>query len=421
MKKLMDWLANSFAPAANKLFSKPWLSGIASAMQKILPFILTGSIVFFYNVFRSYLDFLPDLGIISTYTFFLIGMITAFMVGCQLMEKLGLPHYRINVGLVSIALMFMFCVQAAPEGTDVMSRLGPDSILVGMVAGITVSIVFNLYSKLHVLENNLTLPDFVSEWINNILPILATLLIGMVLTVNLNIDVYQAMIDLFMPLQVFGQSLPGLIILVFIPTFFYSMGISSWMFSALQNPIFLAGITANIAAVAAGEPATNIVTNETVYTMALIMLGGTGATLMLNVFMVFSKSKKLKTMGRVCIGPSIFNINEPIVFGAPIVFNPVLMLPMWINGIVGPVVIWFAMSSGLLNIPSFLMQVGQIPAPFSSVMITNDMRAVLVWAFLIVLYGIIWYPFFKTYEKQCLQEEAEEAANLEAAAAEAIE
>lgn len=103
MKKLMDWLANSFAPAANKLFSKPWLSGIASAMQKILPFILTGSIVFFYNVFKSYLDFLPDLGIISTYTFFLIGMITAFMVGCQLMEKLGLPHYRINVGLVSIA------------------------------------------------------------------------------------------------------------------------------------------------------------------------------------------------------------------------------------------------------------------------------------------------------------------------------
>lgn len=412
MKKFMDWLANSFAPAANKLFSKPWISGISSAMQKILPFILTGSIIFFYNVFRSYLDFLPDLGIISSYTFFLMGMITAFMVGCQLMEKLNLPHYKVNVGLVSICLMFMFCMQAAPEGTDLMSRLGPDSILVGMISGIVVSIIFHLYAKLHVLENNLTLPDFVSEWINNILPILATLLVGMVLTVHLKIDGYRVIIDLFMPLQVFGQSLPGLIILVFLPTFFYTMGISTWLFAALQTPIFLAGITANIAAVEAGNSATNIVTNETVYTMALIMLGGTGATLMLNIFMLFSKSKKLKTMGRICIGPSIFNINEPIVFGAPIVFNPVLMLPMWINAIVGPCVIWFAMSSGLLKIPSFLMQVGQIPAPFSSVMITNDMRAVLWWALLVVLYGLIWYPFFKVYEKQCIQEEQAEVEKV---------
>ncbi|MFV0393452.1 MAG: hypothetical protein ACK5LC_03505 [Coprobacillaceae bacterium] len=115
MNKFMDWLSNSFAPAANKLFSRPWISGISSAMQKILPYILTGSVIFFYNVFKGYLDFLPDLGPISSYSFFLIGMITAFMMGYQLMEKLKLQHYAVTVGIISICLMFMFCIQAAPE------------------------------------------------------------------------------------------------------------------------------------------------------------------------------------------------------------------------------------------------------------------------------------------------------------------
>lgn len=93
------------------------------------------------------------------------------------------------------------------------------------------------------------------------------------------------------------------------------------------------------------------------------------------------------------------------MFGAPVVFNPLLMLPVWINNIVGPVVVWFSMRAGLLNIPSKMIQVGQIPAPFSSVMITEDLRAVVVYIVLFVLYLLVWYPFYKVYEKQCVTEE----------------
>ena len=57
MKKLMDWLSESFAPNANKLFSKPWIAAISSAMQKVVPFILTGSLIYFYNVILLYLSF----------------------------------------------------------------------------------------------------------------------------------------------------------------------------------------------------------------------------------------------------------------------------------------------------------------------------------------------------------------------------
>ena len=92
---------------------------------------------------------------------------------------------------------------------------------------------------------------------------------------------------------------------------------------------------------------------------------------------MFLKSKQLKTLGRIFIGPSIFNINEPIMFGAPVVFNPLLMLPMWLNSIVGPAIVYIVMSLGWLNIPATLNQVGQVPVPVSTVMITQDMRCLL--------------------------------------------
>ena len=91
------------------------------------------------------------------------------------------------------------------------------------------------------------------------------------------------------------------------------MGISSWMFGAVTTPIFMAGIQANIDAVAAGGIATNIVTSESTFTLAFVTMGGMCATLGLNVLMCFSKSKQLKTLGRIFIAPSIFNINEPVI------------------------------------------------------------------------------------------------------------
>lgn len=248
-----------------------------------------------------------------------------------------------------------------------------------------------------------------SDWINNIIPITLTLGIAMVFANVLKLDLYNMLVSLFMPLQKGAQTLPGFILICFVPIIFYSMGISSWVFNAVTTPIFIVAIAENIEAVANGGAAMNIATSEAVFTAALITMGGRGGTLPLNVLMLGSKSRKLKTMGKICIGPSLFNINEPLMFGAPVVFNPLLMLPIMINSIVGPAVVWLTMHYGLLNIPSKMVQVGQIPAPFSSVMITEDWRAVPVYIVLFILYLLTWYPFYKVYERQCVEEEANAA------------
>ena len=407
MKKLMDWLENSFVPKANKLFSYPWIAAFSSTMQKIIPFILTGSVIYFYNVFVSFFPALPDLSPILNFSFGIISLIVAFMMANQAMEKLNHPEYVINAGLASIGAFLMVAMPLGENADSIsalMGNLGAAGIAVGLIVGLYTSLIFHLWGKLHFMQDS-SMPDFVTAWINTIVPNLLTMGIMMILVNVLNLDIYSLVIAAFMPLPNIGQTLPGFILICLIPAFFYTLGISSWTFNAVTTPIFMAGIQANIDAVAAGGVATNIVTSESVFTLAFITMGGMCATLGLNALMCFSKSRQLKTLGRVFIIPSIFNINEPIMYGGKVVMNPVLMIPAWINSIVGPIYVWVLMSSGLLNIPEKMIQVGQIPAPICSVMVTEDIRALLWWGVLFVIYLVIWYPFFKAYEKQKLAEE----------------
>ncbi len=261
MKIFMDWLANVFAPKAKKFTQMPAIAALSSAMQNLIPFILTGSVVFFYNVFRSYIPQLPDLTNISNYSFGMIGLVAAFMVGHQFMEKFRHPQYATTAGIVSICVLMMTLHPIGEkQGVYDLGRVGPTGILIGVLFGVAIGVIFHFYSKLNFLKNS-SLPDFVANWINNIIPIFISLALFATLIFAFKIDVFQVILNLFEPIQNFGQSLPGLILLVLIPAFFYSMGISTWLWTGLQNPIFIAGIAANALAVKNGGNAVNIVTN----------------------------------------------------------------------------------------------------------------------------------------------------------------
>lgn len=413
MSKIMDWLENKFAPAMSKITQNPWVSALSGSMMKILPIIMTGSLIFFYNVFRSWIPALPDLSGVLQFTFQLTSLILTFLVANQLMEKLGHTRYVLNAGLTSI-IVFLIAIKPTIGDDGIFSvefgRFGPTGMFVALVVGILVSVVYHFYAKLHILEDSVTIPDFVCEWINQILPMFLCVLLGTIISSNLNIDIYQVISAVFSPLEHLGRTLPGLIIMMMAISFLYSMGISTWFLGTFTTPILMAAPAANLAQVAAGQTPTNIVCYETIYLLSLMTLGGQGCTLTLNVHMLLSKSKRLKSLGKVCIGPSIFNINEPVVFGAPIVFNPILMLPMWINTLVSAVIIWFVMSWGWLDVPAASVTTGQIPAPIGYIIVTGDWRAIIFWVLIFVVTFLIWKPFFKVYEKQVMKEEAEEEA-----------
>lgn len=407
MKKLMYWLEHTFSPTMNKIFKKPWLAAMSSCMQKAVPFILTGCMIYLYNVLVSFIPSLPDLSPILNFSFGIISLIIAFMMANQCMEKLNHPEYIINAGISAVCVMFMVCMPTGDSADSLsmfLGLVGPTGIAVGMIIGLAVSAIFHLWGKLHFLKES-SLPDFIVGWINTVVPNMLALGLFMILIYNFEINVFDVIIAIFMPLVNFGQTLPGFILMCLIPAIFYTMGVSTWLWGAIEAPIYMAGIQANIEAAAAGQAATCVATSEAVYSLGYITMGGVCATLTLTLLMCFSKSKQLKSLGRIFLTPSIFNINEPVMFGAPVVFNPILMLPAWINAIVGSTYVYFIMKTGLLNIPTKMIESSQLPAPFSSVLVTQDFRAILWYVVLFIIYLVIWYPFFKTYEKQKIAEE----------------
>lgn len=412
MKKLMDWLQNKLTPAVQKFTNRPWVSGFSAGIVKCLPFILTGCLIFFYNVIQPYFPkILPDLSDVTKYTFNMLALLVAFMMVYQLMESLKHRDYQVVGGLTGICGYILTMKGTITDGvySVTWNRFGPTGIVVSIFVGLYVAFVFHMVAKLNLFKNNTTIPEFVQQWIKNIIPIFISILLLKIVIINFDVDLYPLVLKIFEPVQAIAQTYPGFLLVIFIPVFFYSLGISGWTWSGPRNAIFIPAQAANVAAFAAGGAATFLTTSEVCNGIALCVLGGMGCTLALNLWLLTSKSKRLKTLGKICLAPSIFNINEPLLYGAPMVFNPILMLPMYICTFVNATIVWVVMKTGLLAIPTIeLAMVSTIPAPVSTVMFTGDMRGILWWVIVLVLDLIIYYPFFKAFEKQTLAQEAEQ-------------
>ena len=219
---------------------------------------------------------------------------------------------------------------------------------------------------------------------------------------NLGFDLPLFIRGLFSPIANFGQSWLGLILITGLTCFLYSFGFT-WILFPIAWAIWMEGMDANMAAVAAGAAPQAINLMETV--MGITYLGGQGCTLALVLMCMRSKVKRLNAIGKVCIFPAIFNINEPIVFGAPVVWNPILMIPLILNSVIIPSVMYIVMKIGLVPIPSAPMQMWYLPNIIQGYLATGSIMGVVLVIVLFIISWLIWTPFFKVYEKQAAAEE----------------
>lgn len=210
-----------------------------------------------------------------------------------------------------------------------------------------------------------------------------------------------------------GNSLFGGLLTVFLICFFWVLGIHGpAIMGPVIRPFWELSIAENMEAFADGASATampNIFTEQ--FLQWFIWIGGAGTTLALVVFFMFSKSKYLKSLGRLSFLPGLFNINEPMIFGAPIVMNPLLGIPFIVAPLVTTTLSYFLTISGV--IPMMVARYGfTIPAPIAAWMSTDWSIAAAILVIVNFLISMaIYYPFFKVFEKQQL---AREAAELEA-------
>lgn len=213
-----------------------------------------------------------------------------------------------------------------------------------------------------------------------------------------------------------GNSLFGGLLTVFLICFFWVLGIHGpAIMGPVIRPFWDISIAENIDAFNAGTSAhamPNIFTEQ--FLQWFVWIGGAGTTLALVVLFMFSKSKYLKSLGRLSILPGLFNINEPMIFGAPVVMNPVLGIPFILAPLVTTTLSYVLTVSGV--VPMMVARLPfAMPAPIAAWMSTNWSVAaglLVIGNFLITL--AIYYPFFKVFEKQQLAREAEEQAKEQA-------
>ena len=203
----------------------------------------------------------------------------------------------------------------------------------------------------------------------------------------------------------------GMLVLIALGQIFWFFGIhgSAIIFPLLLIPLITAYST-NAALAAQGAP---LVFSATFLYMANGRLGGAGNTLPLTVMGLKSKSKQISAVCKAEIGPSLFGINEPLTFGFPLMYNPIMLIPFVLAPVIDALLLWAAYALNLIAMPQVLI-LSLMPLGFAEFLQTLDWRNIVFTAVLFPVNWVIYYPFYKIYEKQCIaNEQAAEAAEAQ--------
>lgn len=408
MENVMSFMTDSVAPKMNKITRNPYVSSVQDAILTSMPLIFIGTIGTILDTIREAFPSFPNCSGFATFSFNLISLFLAFLIPSFIMEKKKQRRTRNQAGLAGLALFIMVICPVIEEGnfTIAFKALGAGGMIAAIVTGIFVGFVMSLFGKIRLFKEDSAIPDFVTVWFDTLIPILVLLLIGWILTSVIGLNLLEVITNFFAPLVNFGETFWGFVLINFLAmAFLYSFGLSTWVLYSVMSVIALTGISANEAAAAAGMAATNIHVYEVTWIMTI---GGGGATFALSIMMCFmAKSKRLKLMGKTCIVPSIFNINEPLVYGTPMAFNPILMIPMWLCGFILPCITWVVFNLSLVPIPTKVFQMWYLPKFIFAFFSTGSIRGTLLAVVLFAVSWVIYWPFFKVYDNQVCKEEAE--------------
>lgn len=403
MNKLINWLEKNFSPTMRKINNNVWISTLKDSIFQVLPFILLGSLFCILAIW------FPIFWTPFGWTMGMLSLFMAFLIPLNLMEKKGLRKQRLFAGMANLVLfLIVITPQVVEDGTIGFghSALGAGGMFIAIICSLFTGAVMSAFGKFSFFKEDSVIPDFVRTWFDAMLPLGIVVCAGWLLVDILHLNIYNAILSIFKPLAGFMETWYGFILVVFLDDFLYSMGISGWILTPVTKPVFLAAIMANVALVSSGIDATsqslNLVTAETIWSTYL-WIGGVGCTLPLVIMMIRSKAKYVKAIGTASFVPAVFNINEPVVFGA-IAWNPVMMVAMWLQGIILPAIIWiFTKVIPFAPIPVVVFDAWFMPFPISTWLVTRSVYAIILMVVVVVVSTLIWYPFFKSFEKQQLE------------------
>ncbi len=420
MEKLIQ-VVEKMKPFFEKVSKNPYLRGIRDGFVSCIPVVLFSSIFILIacvpNIFGYYWPANVDTALWKAYNYSM-GILAILMVATiakSLAENFNakLPKIRqiniVSVMIVSIISFLLISVESIDGGFS-STYMGTKGLLAGFIVAF---IVPNIYK--FCVKNDITIkmpdevPKNISQTFADLIPLAISVLFFWLfdlLFVKFSGMCFSAWIlEVLKPLFTAADGYIGLAIIYGSMAMFWFVGIHGpSIVEPAVTAIYIANVEANLLLFQSGQQATNVLTHGTSYFVATI--GGTGATLMLTVMFAFmAKSKQLKALGKTSIIPVACAVNEPVLFGAPIVLNPIFFVPFILTPIANVWIFKFfiehlGMNGFIYNLP------WTTPAPIGLILGTGFAAVSFILApLLLAIDFVMYYPFFKVYDAQLVQEE----------------
>ncbi|MFZ2539836.1 MAG: lactose-specific PTS transporter subunit EIIC [Oscillospiraceae bacterium] len=407
-----------FEKVSRNIYLRAIRDGFISAMPVVLFSSIFLLIAYVPNIFGFSWSASTEALIMKPYgyTMGILGVLVAGTTAKSLTDSFNRKLENTNqinflsTMLASISGFLLLAADAVEGGGFANGFLGTKGLLTAFLAAFITVNIYNITVK-----NNVTIrmpeevPPNISQVFKDIIPftLVIVVLYGLdILTRNImGTNVAESVIKLFEPLFTAADGYLGITIIFGAYALFWFVGIHG---PSIVEPaiaaITYANIETNFQLLQAGQHADKILTSGT--QMFIVTMGGTGATLVVPfMFMWLSKSKRNKAIGRASVVPTFFGVNEPILFGAPIVLNPVFFVPF----IFAPIAnVWiFKFFVDVIGMNSFSVNLPwTTPGPLGIVIGTGfGLMSFVLALTLIVVDVVIYYPFFKVYDAQILEEE----------------
>ncbi|VTS12926.1 PTS cellobiose transporter subunit IIC [Streptococcus pseudoporcinus] len=367
-----------------------------------------------------------SMGILTLYFAFVIG----FEYTKIYAEEDGLNLDPMNGGLLSVFAFFMTVpeitfskgamalvanettINGWSVGGDSLARLSTSGLFTGiLMAVLTVQLYRLCVVKNWVVKMPDAVPEGVSRSFTALIPafvVAVTVIFISGIFILFGTDIYKVIAIPFGFVKNITNSIGGIIVIYFLIHALWLVGIhGANIVMGLVNPILLANMAENVNGAHfafAGE-----------FTNAYVTIGGSGATLGVCIFMaLFAKSEQLKMLGRASIGSSLFNINEPLIFGLPIVYNPFLAIPFLLSPVVTALVAFIVVDLNIVK-KAIIQTPWPTPGGLGAYLASGDIKAAILAIVCVILAFLIWFPFIKYYDNKLLAEEravVAESANL---------
>lgn len=418
MEKLQTFLMKFLMPIANKLEQQKHIQAIKDGIISTLPMIIVGSFCMIFMGINNMIprgpihDFLSNnmsiLTYASAFTTDLMAVYATYFIAKSLAERYDLKG---NQPAITALASFFIVAAIIADGQMSTKYLGASGLFTGILVALIVVEVYHLCYK-HKLYIKMpeSVPPMVQESLASLVPLFFNVILAVV-AANLSIQFGgspfpQLLMNILAPAISSMDTLTALLLVIFFTQLLWFFGLHGpSITSAVWASFAIAYEAENIAAYAAGDPVVHIFTFGLFY--SVLQVTGSGLTLGLNILMMKSKAKSLNSIGKVAFVPGLFGINEPLIFGAPIILNPFMFIPFVFGPLVCAAITYFAMTLNIVGKP-IVAAPGFLPPGVSAFLMTLDWKCAALVFILLIFMTLLYYPFFKMMEKEELRKESAE-------------